>query len=320
MNLFRLHIRPKGGLGDPKTSFTYCLKNSCLGLGWAVNSSNRRTLDWPTYFELAKEENGIKELSRVIFFKENVKVNDLIWTRDEVGGYYLARVVSDWQYLHTQDAFDADILNIVSCDLRKVENIDDVPGKVIACFRPTRTIQRIKDETSVSYSQFLWNDLSASSQYKIETKNTSQNLFSLLTSEQCEDIVFIFLQTLGWIVVPSSRKINTMNYEYYLIHRETKRRAKVQVKTGNTGLNADEWKDPNQSVFLFQANGNYLGTATNDVILLSPQTLEQFARENPLLLPANINRWIVHFTSNSRTSTASIPAERIACIPKSVSS
>jgi len=73
MNLFRSYIRPKGGLGDPKTSFAYCLKHICPGLGWAVNSSNRQTLDWATYFELAKEENGIEELSRVIFSKKTSK-------------------------------------------------------------------------------------------------------------------------------------------------------------------------------------------------------------------------------------------------------
>jgi len=43
-----------------------------------------------------------------------------------------------------------------------------------------------------------------------------------------------------------------MNYEYYLIHRETKRRAKVQGKTGNTALNADEWKDPINLCFFFR--------------------------------------------------------------------
>ena len=297
MKLFRLHIRPTGGRGDPKISFAYCLNHSCLGLGWAVDTSSPRDLDWPTYFELAKKKYGIKGMSRVIYFKENVKVNDLIWTRDATGVYYVARIIGDWKYQHSQDADDADILNIMPCDLRRIENVDDVPGKVIAHFRSRSTIQRIYDPTTVLYSQLLWNDLVGPNQYEVIIDKTSQNLFSLLNSEQCEDLVFIFLQTLDWLVIPNSRKIDTMAYEFILIHRKTKKRAIVQVKTGNTVLNADDWKGRKESVFLFQANGLYSGTESQDVTLLSPKELEKFVQDNPPLLPGNINRWVNKYAS-----------------------
>lgn len=300
MKLFRLHIRPKGGRGDPKISFSYCLIHSCLGLGWAVDTSSRRDLDWPTYFELAKNKYGIKGISRVIYFKENVKVNDLIWTRDETGMYYMARIIGEWKYQHSLDADDADILNIMPCDLRRIEPVDDVPGKVIAHFRSRSTIQQIYDPTTVLYSQRLWNDLVGSNQYEVIIGNTSQNLFSLLTSEQCEDLVFIFLQTLDWLVIPNSRKSDTMGFEFYLIHRKTKKRAIVQVKTGNTVLSADDWKSREGSVFLFQANGLYSGTDSQNVTLLSPEKLEKFVKDNPSLLPGNINRWVNKYANLTR--------------------
>ena len=36
MSVFRLHIRPKGGLGNVRDSFAYCLREGVLGLGWQV--------------------------------------------------------------------------------------------------------------------------------------------------------------------------------------------------------------------------------------------------------------------------------------------
>jgi hypothetical protein len=40
MTVFRIHIRPKGGLAKPKISFAYCLKENVLGMGWQANTQN----------------------------------------------------------------------------------------------------------------------------------------------------------------------------------------------------------------------------------------------------------------------------------------
>ena len=61
-----------------------------------------------------------------------------------------------------------------------------------------------------------------------------------------------------------------MGFEYVLINRETGERAVAQVKTGNTALNQESWKDFGQTVFLFQANGLYLGAETARVTCISP--------------------------------------------------
>jgi len=288
MNVYRLHIRPQGGLAKPDVSFAYCLRAKVLGVGWQTYSAKPISC-WADYEAEASRHHP--DLSRVRYLKDRVKPADLLWTRCPAGNYYLAKVESEWEYLTGPEAQDADIVNVVRCQILQVPAVDDVPGKIVACFRPTRTIQSIKDETSRQYSQFLWNKLSGTLTYDL-SEHAPRNLFSMLGAEATEDVLFLYLQVQGWLVVPNSRKADTMSYEFYLIHGQTRRRAIIQIKTGDTGLCTRDWKSRAEHVFLFQSNGRYSGEPQPDVECLSPGAVETFMRANRDLFPSNISFWL----------------------------
>jgi len=290
MELWRLHIRPKGGWADKSLSFNYCIANEVVGMGWGVPDKYGLTLDWDEYFRIASEIH--KNLSNVKTFHDSVKIDDLIWTRDQDGIYWLARVRGDWQYYAEAPAFDADIVNIRDCDFAKIENFDDVPGKVIACFRPKRTIQKIKDKNMSYYSMLLWNKLAETPNYSLKGIKVKQNVFTYLNDEACEDVIFIYLQSLGYIVIPHSRKADTMSYEFIVFDPHTNQRAIVQVKTGQTVLNKDDYRIFNQKVFLFQANGLYIGKENQNIICFNPVVIETFMRHNRNYMPNYINQWL----------------------------
>ncbi|WP_170267067.1 hypothetical protein [Brevifollis gellanilyticus] len=292
MYVFRLHIRPKGGLANPSVSFAYCLREQVLGVGWQTYS-DKVINSWADYEAEASKVHEPGELSRVRYFHKWVKADDLIWTRCPAGHYYLAKVNSGWLYLTSPQAEDADIVNVVRCDIRQVGAIDKVPGKVVACFRPNRTIQEIADDHMWEYSRQLWNKLSGTDFYPPD-KSVTHSVFLYLGAEETEDIIFLYLQTKGWLVVPNSRKGDTMSYEFYLIHRETRQRAGVQVKTGDSGLNVEDWKDRPEYVFLFQANGLYSGGPARGVECLAPTEIEIFMVENRDLLPRSTLHWMDH--------------------------
>jgi hypothetical protein len=289
MSVYRIHIRPKGGKANPNASFAYCIKKQVLGLGWQTKS-RVSGVSWEAYEKEAKKIHRDGQLSRVRFLKDKIKPNDLIWTRDTKGIYYLAKVVSGWEYYTNREAEDADITNVVRCRIVKIRSVCDVPGKVIACFRPSRTIQGIKDPIAEKYSYYLWNRLSGIADYKVDAKEF-KNIFTFLDSEQTEDVVFIYLQTKGWVVVPNSRKADTMSYEFFLIHKKDHRRAIVQVKTGRTLLDASKWSDSKERVILFQANGFYENVGAKNVECLDPAILEAFVYGNLELMPDNIAHW-----------------------------
>jgi len=290
MTIFRIHIRPRGGAANSEISVAYCLSENVLGVGWQTKSQKNGST-WEEYLREASEIYGAKQLSRVRYLKQNIKKDDLIWTRDTHGSYYLAKVESEWEYYTNEAAQKADIVNVVRCDIRKVSSVDAVPGKVIACFRPTRSIQRIGDPTAADYSSSLWNKMTKTEYYPVSEGGQS-NIFSCLNSEETEDVIFIYLQTKGWLVIPNSRKGDTMSYEFYVIHSETRAKGITQVKTGNTPLDRKDYANKAERVFLFQSNGIYRGEEVTGVTCLSPTEIEAFMHENREIMPSSITFWL----------------------------
>ena len=271
-------------------------------MGWAVEETGKSCLSWDEYIAAAENKFGHRDVSSVRYLKREVKVNDLIWTRDRDGRYYLGRVICPWEYLANEESLQADIVNFCRCELFCLD-VDAVPGKVIACFRPGKTFQPIRDQTVALYSQLLWNRRSNTDHYALESQAIT-DIYAFLDDQATEDAVAIYLQMRGWLLVPESRQVDTMGYEYVLINRETLERAVVQVKSGNTLLNRDcySWSDfGKEKVFLFQSYGKYTGSDHKKVECIDPKELRSFIFSNRELLPQSIKHWVDFVETQSIT-------------------
>jgi hypothetical protein len=276
MYLFRLHTRPKGGAADMATTFKYCLNNGILGVGWRTDS-NRNTKDWDEYYNEASQKHDNLQVCKYI--KKWVSEGDLVWTRDDKD-YYLAKVTSGWEYWTSQEAIDKniDIANVFRAIIKKVE-IDAVPGKVVACFRATRSIQKVADEKALEYSKYLWNKISKEQFYQID-KSKFSDIFMMLDDEETEDLVFLYLQSQGWYLLPNSRKGDTMSFEFLAVNPNTGKKARTQVKTGQVSICKDDYVSCSEDVFLFQSNGLYTGVGANNIVCISRDELLSFLRKS----------------------------------------
>ena len=186
-----------------------------------------------------------------------------------------------WEYWITEEAIeqDIDIANVVRCIIRPVE-LDYVPGKVVACFRAPRTIQEIANEEAAAYSRYLWNILSGQQFYKVDTTKFSDN-FMMLDHEETEDLIFVYLQSQGWYVIPNSRKRDTMKFEFLLAHSKSGKKAITQVKTGNSPIDVDAYGHLSNKVFLFQSNGYYQNKNFTDdnIVYVSREETQKISRK-----------------------------------------
>ena len=288
MYLYRIHIRPQGGTAPVDAAFSHCLKHHVLGVGWRVDGLCA-TQNWEEYEARAKLE--YKDLQVCRYIHTWVSSGDLVWTRDPRGQYYLARVKSGWEYWTNKESrnLDIDIANVFRCELRRVD-IDDVPGKVVACFRAPRTFQEIADARAREYSKYLWNVLNKSDDYEVDAA-ACRNVFMMLDAEEVEDVVFLYLQHRGWRVVPHSRKRDSMAFEYLCVDPATGNVAGTQVKTGAATLEANEFvrKDLDK-VFLFQSGGRCVGTVPKGVEVITRDEIEGFLREARSWLPGALQK------------------------------
>lgn len=285
MNVFRMHIKP-GGKASRETTFEYCLEQKLLGVGWQVQSLDN-TQNWEDYHKKAKDKYG--KVNQCAYIHKHVKVDDLVWTRDKNKGYFLAKVVSEWEYFNSEVSINEniDIVNIFRVELLAVP-IGAVPGKVIASFRASRACQNIAGKSIKIYSRMLWNELSQNQYY--DTSNDKFNdIFLMLDDEETEDLVFLYLQSIGWYVVPSSRKGDTMSFEYLAINPKTGERALTQVKTGDSTVPRSSYnnRDSDEHIFLFQANEKYAEESSSLLTNISRKNIIDFLKESRDWLPEN---------------------------------
>lgn len=261
-------------------------------MGWAVNWPEGMPKSWDNYVKLGSSKYGHQNWrTNTGRFAREVKESDLIWTRSK-GIYFLARVCGPWNYRDRPANRDADIVNVRPVDMLKVGDASGVPGKVVACFRPTRTFQRIADPTATveQYSLFLFNRLAGRKVFP--SRKGTYDVFSLLDDQDCEDLIWVYLQVHGYVVFPARRRHDAPTYEYVARHRRDGAKALTQVKTGNVPLNLEGDWPKDYKVYLFSPNENYYGKCPPNVVPISRAEILSFMKTNRELLPTAISNWM----------------------------
>lgn len=281
MTLFRIHIKPSGGNNDLEMTFQHCIDNNILGIGYRLDNGFNG-MSWEEY---EKQSTGIHNtIKQFRYIYNHVRPEDLVWTRDLNANYYLARISSSWEYFETDFSRNnnIDVANVFRYEDVIQLQLEDVPGSVVSAFYSPRAIQQIHDAGAGEYSKHIWNKNKKSSVYDV---HPIWDLFTVLDPEQVEDLVFIYLQTLGWYVIPNSRKANTIRFEYMILQSNSKIRGLVQVKTGQTPLCPAEYAKNLEYIFLFQSNNIYNGEHFPNVTCIRREDLIKFVEQSRDWLP-----------------------------------
>lgn len=302
MNIWRINL--KSASRNKVNPRRFCLDNNIVGVGWRINEETK-SFTWAEYYSIAQKlynDNSWKTALNAI--KNRMKINDLVWTRDEQNNYYLGRITGNWKYQAQKENLEADIVNIRECDWVKIGTINSVPGKLINSFIPARTVQKVNDISVKIYSQSVYNELKNKEIYKLEEVEVN-DIFSLLSSDDCEDLIGVYLQLeKNYLLIPSSCKNDTMNYEFELKHKKSGRSAVVQVKNGYVNLNSEDYNNIDAEVFLFTTKGQYLGKRKDNIHLIEPGKILEFIEKNENILPYKIQFWI------KKLKTTTIPINK----------
>ena len=245
----------------------YCISNNVAALGWSLNgipnAERKSIITFEEYCDYAdKLYNSYDSIKRLA---EQVKADDLIWIRNKEGKYYIARVTenSKWIFNTSDDAIDHDACNqLTEIYWKEVNSQSDescVPGAVSTSFIMGSSFQRINKSGIEDYSKLLYNNITKTNHYDIKLELTEKNFYSLLSTDDCEDLLYFWLyKEHGYICVPSSNKNSTPNYECVLINPKDGKHIYIQVKKGNINIDAENYKDLDGEVWLLTTEGNVI--------------------------------------------------------------
>ncbi|MFT6336458.1 MAG: hypothetical protein ACJATI_003217 [Halioglobus sp.] len=298
MQLWRINLKPQNAASiDPRER---CITSKIVGIGWPLENKEV-PIDKADYYHKGwleykdrKKDKGWKGAADAICHK--IQIDDLVWTRTLNGVYYIGRVTSDWRYDSSDDAYEADILNVRDCDWQIVGTVGDVPGKVATSFM-NQTLRRVPGPGVMSFSKITYNRLSDQHFYDL-TDMGAGNIFNFLLPDEVEDIVALYLQKeKGLLVLPSTGKINTSHYEFEMINPTNGEPTFVQVKNGAENLICDQYDKKYGHFYLFTSSGNYIGEEPSHITCITAKEIKDFIDINPTIMPPSVRKRLEYYKS-----------------------
>lgn len=292
MNIWRMNIKTSS-----KNAFDFCKKNSILGIGWPLgklpnNQEEAETLGRQRYTEARGYITAIRVLYRM-------KINDLIWTRDENNIYYLCRVLSEIKHCEKEDNLKADVCHFVKVEYIEIGGQENIPGIVVNSFRAPNSTSIINhnDNGVENVIKTIYNEKTTSSfKYHI---SEIKDFWNLILPEDVELIVSLYLQKeLDYMIYPNTKQKDTKKYEFTMVSRKDNSKACVQVKTGKVILDENEFKELANlyTVYLFTTYNQYIGEEDN-VKIINKVELTKFVLENAEIMPQQIRSWIKYLNN-----------------------
>ena len=305
MHLARIHL--KTSCIDRKELINYCLENEnkYLAIGWScVYEIDNQIDDYEKYYFAVKDyaKSYKKRLNHALNVFRNAEYDDLFWTRDLDGFYWICRVIGTAKpYLNSR----LDIGAVLPVEAYKVGL--DIPGRIKASFnRPRGGIaEYIYEDEILQYSMSIFNEVSDKKVYEYET--VQSDILDSLPDLDLEQLVISYLQIKeDYYLLSNSiaKRSTTIKIECELMSRNRNniRKAVVQVKGGNNkvldAFDFKEYVDDGYYVYLYAPIVRNV-EKNNRCIRVTKEELRAFVKEYRELLPKSIIKWENLFTSNN---------------------
>lgn len=267
----------------------------CLAIGWSsVNVESGQYADFYNAVKLYVHSQH-KRINPALNIFSFAKVNDLFWTRDMNGFYWICRV-KDTAKVYLNKALDIGAVLPVEAYKFGLE----VPGQLKASFnRPKGGItEKLKDINIIEYSKFVFNKLSNEEYYDVNL-NLANNVIANLPDFELEVLVISYLQIVkGYYLLSNSiaNKSTTVKIECQLISRDVNdvKKAVVQVKGPKAqvldALDFKDYEDEGYYIYLYAPYIDNLEKMKN-AICISDDELYAFYTEYKTILPESITQF-----------------------------
>ena len=264
----------------------------CLAIGWSsVNVESGQYADFYNAVKLYVHSQH-KRINPALNIFSYAGVNDLFWTRDLNGVYWICRVKEAAKVYLDKDLDIGAVLPVEAYAFGL-----EVPGQLKASFnRPKGGItEKLKDINIIEYSKFVFNKLSNEEYYDVNL-NLANNVIANLPDFELEELVISYLQIVkGYYLLSNSiaNKSTTVKIECQLISRDVNdvKKAVVQVKGPKAqvldALDFKDYEDKGYYIYLYAPYIDNLEKMKN-VIRISDEELYTFYTEYKTILPESI--------------------------------
>lgn len=321
MNVWRLQTNTDSKTGSKIADL--CLNNNMIAMGWSLKDGHLPA----NHSQLINERRNIVTFDDYIKFIEQHEIyggkiggsvrrmheisnNDLVWMRYN-GIYYLGKFTesSQWLYNADQPFLDQDASNQVNnVEWHRAGDENDVPGAIATALIRGCTFCRINKEGVLEFSQLKYNELTHSNTYDVKMNKSPGVFYSLLSTDDCEDLLCNWLyHEYNYQVMPSTNKKSTELYECVLKCPKSGKSIYIQVKAGNKDICYEDYLELEGDIYLFTTKGiikdkygKKASSLPQNIHAVSPDKLYNFAfdTKSKNYLSNSISKWVDYLNTH----------------------
>lgn len=146
-----------------RSKFEICKEKSVIAFGWAVDKSAKTWDEYKYnvshYSDFSK--NDIRSFLKAATAFENMKPDDLVWTRDpNTKKYYICKILSDFEPSVFRNLEGCDISVFRNCEYKEIGFLPTVTNKITwrnLISRPT--VRRVLNNTVITETNRLFKEV-----------------------------------------------------------------------------------------------------------------------------------------------------------------
>lgn len=271
----------------------FAVSNGVVGAGWGLDPASPEIADGcpdgSLYIRLARQafpaDRGMENAYDV--FVNRMRPGDYVWIyATHSGEYWCGRVTGEFAYRSTPEFVASDLRVTRPCVWAKAGTAEAVPGVVRRAFAGQfgAVSAMVSDASSA---------VAAARRALGESQAKSGDLYAEVSPDDLEDICALYLQTKGWLVLPSTAKVSMASYEFVLVNAATGARAGLQVKSGGPSTLTQAVAEAFDRFFVFLSHPNATLIGSDPKLeQISRGELRDFAIKHYALLPQRLrSRW-----------------------------
>jgi putative ribonuclease D len=294
MRVTRINL--KTDAKDRNELINFCLKGRVqyVAIGWSYIYKEESIRTYQDYYDAVKKR--VKRINPALNAFWYTKEDDLFWTRDLDGMYWICRAKGE--AIPKCDK-ELDIGAVVPVEGYLVGL--EVPGQISGSFnRVNGGIKQSldKEKEIVEYSKYMFNSRAGRNVY--EVKKMEGGLLNNLSSFDLEELVISYLQIAkGYYVLSNSiaKRSTTINVEceFRSRRKEYLQKAVVQVKSSRysgvlDALSFKQYINDGYIVYLYAPKVENADKMKN-CIQITDEELMTFYKNNKSILPDSITKW-----------------------------
>lgn len=268
----------------------FSVREGIVGVDWEVEAEPGESLSWEEYERRAEtvdytdDEAWVRSLRAI---HEHMDENDLCYTRDASGQFYLGRVTGPWRYEADPEYERHALVNVRDCDWYRIRDPEEtIPTELLKSFGRGSVLQRVKDLRLLAFSQRLYEVMDDREHYDIDLPYTLDNW---LSDDDLRDLLALKLQVNeNQLLLPSTVDQKPFLPQGITVNRLSGDRTLYQVQHHHDELPPGAYENDERRVIYLQREEEPRPDLPGNVEVLPLENLTTVFEDHWELLPRRL--------------------------------